>query len=566
MRAAAAAPALPLRRDRRAMISFAALGLLATLTLQVTSLAAPLLALHIFDGVLESRNTDTLWAIALVYAVAVALSGVLRYLRASLVSGAAERLARHVYVQAVVTSVRSALAGDTGRSAMALQDGSELRRLLGSSAVSDLLDQMLVPLALVFLFILHPLFFAISLAAATLMAMLGLAAERAARGNVAVSSAANSRCSASLSDRLRQSDLIAGLGMLRPVLARWQPEQLRALDRQSEAQRVALLIRCLAQVVTYGETIAIIGVGAWLLLDNVISPGALIAAKMVSSLARMPMVQVMGRCQDWILFAVTWRRLAGVVAATSAPQPAPRDDAVPPGLVVERLTLRLLASEGALVADLDLALAPGEALAVVGRNGAGKTTLLRAVAGIAAPASGRALLDGRDTFRTERSELGPCIGYLPQDPQLLEGTVLENIVRFDAECEVSAAVAASRRAGVHDAIGRFPQGYATPLGARAGVSVGQQRMVGLARAFYGAPGLLLLDEPEAGLDPATLELLRAGIVEAKAEGAAVLIATHQPETWAGVTDGTLRLRPGGGWVLERIGGRKLLTDEGGRTQ
>jgi ATP-binding cassette subfamily C protein len=189
---------------------------------------------------------------------------------------------------------------------------------------------------------------------------------------------------------------------------------------------------------------------------------------------------------------------------------------------------------------MTLRLAPGEAWAVAGPNGSGKTTLLRAVLGLAAPAEGRVLLDGQDTWRADRGALGPRLGYLPQEAQLLDGSVLENIGRFSG-APVAAAVAAARRAGVHEALGRLPRGYDSPAGPEAGLSGGQRRMVALARALLGPPRLVVLDEPEAGLDAAGRAALQGAVAAAREAGSVVLLVTHDPGSWHGRVDGVLRI-------------------------
>jgi len=192
---------------------------------------------------------------------------------------------------------------------------------------------------------------------------------------------------------------------------------------------------------------------------------------------------------------------------------------------------------------------PGTVTLVLGPNGAGKSTLLRLALGLMEPEAGSVVLDGQDTRHVDRDAIGPRIGYLPQDVQLLDGNVLQNICRFGAE-DAEAAVAAARMAGAHEMIGRLPQGYATEAGPTSGLSAGQKRMVGLARALFGGPLLLVLDEPEAGLDSAGREATLAAVTAARAQGAACLIVSHDPGLWHGQVDQLLHLGPRGRWTTE----------------
>jgi ATP-binding cassette subfamily C protein len=301
------------------------------------------------------------------------------------------------------------------------------------------------------------------------------------------------------------------------------------------------------------QQMAIVIAGAWLLTTNQASPGVMLAATTIVGFATNPVVMLVGRWRDWAYGLLAWRRLAALIEEGAPPAPVAPMAGARAGLVLDDVTVRPPGSARVLVRGLGLHLAPGEAWAVLGPNGIGKTSLLRAVVGLAVPAEGRVLLDGQDTFRVDRARIGPRIGYLPQEPLLLDGSVIENIARFEVG-QPGLAVAAARRAGAHDAIGRLHRGYDTPAGPAAGLSGGQQRMVALARALRGTPRLIVLDEPEAGLDAAQRAQLREGIAAARGDGAVVLLVTHDPRPWQGVLDGALRLGSEGAWSAERATG------------
>jgi len=544
------APARRPRRDQREVAAALALCFALSAAVQGTVLLTPLLTMHVFDGVLESRNYATLVVLTVGFALALALGGVLRLLRAALLARIAEGLGRKLQLRALAASVRVALGGDTTRPATALGDLAELRRLLGGPALADLLDLLSVPVALGFLWLMHPLFLLVGIVAVAVKAGLAVAADRATRADVAAATAQAARAKAELGAALRQPDAVRGLGMTRGVLRGWLPLWLDALEREDRAQRRVRALGGLLMLAEFAQQMAIVTAGAWLLIRQDATPGVMLAATMMIGFATNPVVALVARWRDWAFGRLAWRRLHALAEAGCAPAVAPRDASAPEGVVFDGITVCIPGSGRVLVRDLSLRLAPGEAWLLIGPNGIGKTSLLRAALGLAEPASGRVLLDGQDTFRADRATLGPRLGYLPQEPGLLEGSVLDNIARFGGGGP-EGAVEAARRLGAHDGFGRLHRGYETPAGPGGGLSGGQSRLVALARALHGTPRLLVLDEPEAGLDAAARGELRGAVVAAREAGAVVLLVTHEPAAWAGAVDGALRLGGDGGWAAER---------------
>jgi ATP-binding cassette subfamily C protein len=528
-----------------AAIRIPGLGLLAvslSLGVQAVLLAAPLLTMHVYDGVLSSRSTDTLIALAIAYVVAVALGGLLRALRAALLSAMAERLARRMQFQTIGAALRRALQGDRTAGLLALSDAGEVRRMLGGTTLSDALDLVALPVALFMLFLLHPLYGWTALAGCLLLGLLGALADRTTRDGVRKAGAMQARCTADLAGRLRQSELLDCLGMLPAVLRRWQPDYLAMLEAQDAAQRRARALQGLAGFTTQMLLLAMACTGGFLVTRDLASPGSILAASLLAGMASAPGARLVAAWRDWAFGLAAFGRLRRTIADD-------KPGVAPPGLAIRDLTLDLPGTGRVLVRNLDLAVRPGQVLLVSGPNGAGKTSLLRAILGLAAPAAGGVLLDGRDTARTPRREIGPRIGYLPQGALLLEGSVLENIARL-SPAPAAAAIAAAREAGAHEAIGRLPEGYATGAGPSAGLSGGQRQAVAMARAVFGAPSLLVLDEPEAGLDATGIEGLLAAVAAAKARGAVVVLVTHQPGPWAALVDLRLRLEgAAGAWEL-----------------
>jgi ATP-binding cassette subfamily C protein len=542
---AAAAAALS-RTPRLSRVLATVLGM--SIARQAFTLATPLLTMHVFDGVITDGNVDTLTVLSLAFAVAVVMAGVLRAVRASLLSALAEDLTRRLSIETLTTAVRSALAGSRKPALAALQDQSELRRFLGGGSLADMFDMVAMPLLLFVLWLLHPAYAVVAGGACLVLGLLGLLLDRTTRGMLRAASDQQLRNSGELQGRLRQSDLLEGLGMLSAVVRRWEPAQAEALHATDRAQSRARALRGLTEFTSFAAQGVVVVVGIILAVNNQASPGSVIAAMMLAGSATQPAMRIVLSWREWALAGLAWRRIQELFAEHGPPAPPPDRTDLAPGLILWGVDFAPAAATRPVLAGLSLHCPPGTLTLVVGPNGAGKSSALRAALGLLPESTGIVALDGIDLRAGDRARLGGAIGYLPQDVQLLEGSVLDNIARFGPE-DPEGAVMAARAAGAHAMIGRLQQGYATEAGPGGGLSNGQRRLIGLARALYGGPRLLVLDEPEAGLDAEAKQAVRAGVLAARAGGAACLIVSHDPALWEGQVDQTLRLAPGGGFTV-----------------
>jgi ATP-binding cassette subfamily C protein len=545
----APAAALAALRAAPALSSVLATAFGLSVARQALALATPLLTMHVFDSMAEGGNLDTLAVLAIAFVVALLMAAVMRAVRAALLSALSEDLSRRLSLDALQAAVRSALAGSRKPGLAALQDTAELRRFLGGGTMADLLDMVAVPIILLVLFLLHPVYGVTVTAACLLIGLLGWVLDRTTRGMVRGASDRQLQTTAELQGRLRQSDMLEGLGMLAAVVRRWQPAQAEALSAGDRAQARARAVRGVTEFASYLAQAMTVVVGVILAIGDQASPGAIIAAMMLAGMAVQPVSRIVLAWREWAFSALAWRRLQELFVAHAAPAPAPPEREAHEGLWLR--DLRWTPPEGTrrVIDGLSLYCPPGSLTVVLGPNGTGKSTLLRLALGLLRPEAGAALLDGQDTHRAAREAIGPRIGYLPQDVQLLDGSVLDNIARFGPDA-AETAVDAARLAGAHDMIGRLPQGYAAEAGPSGVLSQGQRRMIGLARALHGGPRLLALDEPEAGLDRPGREAARAAVLGARAAGAACLVVSHDPALWAGSVDQVLRLGGGGAWSVE----------------
>ncbi|HDQ4749290.1 TPA: type I secretion system permease/ATPase, partial [Pseudomonas aeruginosa] len=345
------------------------------------------------------------------------------------------------------------------------------------------------------------------------------------------------------SNNLRNAEVIEAMGMLGSMRGRWERLHQAFLDQQSLASERAARINALSKYLRIALQSLVLGLGAWLAVEGRITPGMMIAGSILMGRALGPIDQLIGVWKQWGAARDAYRRLSGLLDEFPARErrmelPEPRGhlllesvDAAPPG------------SEARTLRGLTLAIPAGSVVGVIGPSGSGKSSLARVVLGIWPTLHGSVRLDGAEIRQYERETLGPRIGYLPQDIELFAGTVAENIARF-GEVQADKVVEAARLAGVHELVLRLPQGYDTVLGVGgAGLSGGQRQRIALARALYGAPTLVVLDEPNSNLDDSGEQALLAAIQALKARGCTVLLITHRAGV-LGCADRLLALNAG----------------------
>lgn len=497
-----------------------------SLCVNLLALAPAVFMLQVFDRVLSSRSGATLLALLVGVAVALGLALALDHLRSRL-QGVIGNLAADALAPAVARAVVAQRARGVGEpSGAALHDVGTLRGVFSAQGLLALFD---APWAVIYVGVIalaHPLLGAAAGAAALLMLALALLNDRLTRRPIEAVQRASADAARYLEASLSHAEVVHALGMTDALIARWRDKntEAAALQRAAAGRSVALaaLIRMLRQAVQ----VLMLAAGAWLVITAQASPGVMIACTVLLGRALAPVEQVVG---SWKLLAegrAAWRRLGALLDAAAA---APARMALPAPLgqlSAHQLVYRAPSSERLLVAGVSLELDPGESLAIVGPSGAGKSTLVRLLTGAWQPNAGTVRLDGCDLALWPRPALGPSIGYVPQDVELFPGTVAQNIARLQT-VDAAAVVRAAQRARVHEMILGLEAGYDTvvdPSGSR--LSPGQRQRIALARALYGDPRLVVLDEPNANLDGAGEQALAEALRELRGQ-ATVVVVTHR---------------------------------------
>ena len=509
----------------------------------VLMLAVPLYMMQVYDRVLTTGSVDTLLALTAMVGLALVVFGVLEAIRGRVLSRAGSWLDRELGSPVLAGAVSGALRAGGGVSAQGLRDLATVRGYLGGPGVLPLFDAPWAPVFLGIVFLVHPLLGWIGLGGAVALFGCAVLNDTATRTKLMEASGAAVRALNAADAAVRNADAIAAMGMVPALSRRWREGVARGARVQVSASDASGSISALAKVLRFGLQVAMLGVGAWLVLAHEMSPGGMIAAAVILARGLAPVEQLITSWRALVAARAAWRRLRELMAdapapdrGTALPRPAGRLEAekvgyLPPGLrepVLRQVSLRL---------------EPGEALGIVGPSGAGKTTLVRLLVGSLEPTAGHVRLDGADLGVWRQGERGRHVGYLPQTIELFAGTVRDNIARLD-EAADEAVVEAAARAGAHGLILALPGGYDTPIGeGGVPISGGQRQRIALARALYGEPSLLVLDEPNAHLDAEGEEALVEAVTRMRARGVTVVLIAQRAALMSQV-DKMLVLRAG----------------------
>ncbi len=514
----------------------------ASLFVNLLVLTAPLYMLQLFSRVISSGSMSTLLVITLGAAVALMFYFLFDALRQKLVSRLGNRLEANLGPMVLTVLVQAASATDR-RGAQPIIDLQELRRFVIGPTFIALLDAPWSFLFVAIIFMFHPVLGIVSLIGIALLAALGIASELAGREPERIASENMRSANAKADEMLRNADVVRAMGATPTLVERWKRLSFGAMAASTQAVDRIAVMSSAARTARIALQIAILGAGVMLVLQGETTPGAMIASSILLARAAGPVEQSITGWRQLIGARAALARLNALLAAVAEgnhrmemPEPVGR-------VAVENATVVMPDRQSPLIFDVSFTLNPGDSLGLIGPSGAGKTTLARALAGLQPLSRGYVRIDDAALTDWPQDQIGRHIGYLPQRVELFDGTIAENIAMMDPDAAPSLIVAAAKRAEVHDLILALPGGYNAEVGLRGELlSAGQRQRIGLARAFYGDKRLIVLDEPNANLDPDGEEALARAVDNACAEGAVVVVVTHRMNilrhmTHAGVMQG-----------------------------
>ena len=484
--------------------------------------------LQVYDRVVSTGNLSTLLMLTLIVLLLFITMTALEWVRSQILVRVSTRLETLLNQRLFQVAFKQALfSGGQKATTQPLDDLTGLRQFLTGNGLFAFFDAPWMPIYLGILFLFHPWYGWFSVLTAILLCIVAAFTERSTSK---ILSEANNIAMATrglLAKNLRNAEVIESMGMLGNIRQRWLTGAVNVLDLQAIASSRAGLLTSLSKVIRLSSQSLILGLGAYLVIEREISPGLMIGGSILMGRALAPIDMMIGSWKGFISARDQYKRLNEILLMI----PADVDHMALPNPVgklhFEHAVVTAPSGKSAILKDLSLTIEKGDIVGVVGPSGAGKSTLGRAVLGIWPTASGSIRLDGAEVFHWDREHLGKFIGYLPQDTELFEGTIGENIARF-GEVDSEKVVAAAKMANVHELILRFPEGYDTVIGATSGnLSGGQRQRIGLARALYDNPVLIVLDEPNSNLDEQGEAALEQALVELKQKQATVLMITHR---------------------------------------
>lgn len=505
---------------------------LFSIVTNILMLAFPIYMLQIYDRVLTTSHTDTLLMLTIIIGGALLLMASIDGLRTTLTLRVGGWLTDRLGPTYLASGVRARLKTNNATSNF-ISDLTTVRNFISTQGLTFFCDVPWVPIFVTIIWMIHPQLGMLALSVALILFVLSLANEYSTRSLLRTANNTNLLASRDADAAVRNAEVVSAMGMLPALLERWQLNNLSVLeDLRRAGERSAFLVATTKFTRLFAQ-VGVLGWGAFLVIQNELTAGAMIACSILLGRALAPVEMAMNAWKNFTQARISYGRLRSQLENFPTPikrmkLPEPKGHLSIKGLSFERNGQQIL--EG-----ITFEIEPGDALAVIGPSAAGKSTLCRLLVGLAAPTDGEARLDDSEISHWDPQQLGPHVGFLPQSVELFAGTVRENIGRM-MRGDDAAVIAAAKLAHAHDMIQRMPDGYDTTIGEGGiGLSAGQRQRIGLARAVLGDPKLIVLDEPNANLDQAGESALAGALSELKSRGATIVMVGHRPSTLSEAT-------------------------------
>ena len=484
--------------------------------------------LQVYDRVMLSQSTGTLIAVSLITLFFFGVLTFAEWSRSKLLVSSGVRLDELLSKRLFHASYEAYLNPEVTNPSRSFTDLTEVRQFLTGNGIFAFFDAPWAPIYIAVLFMLHPWLGVMAIGFGAVQAVLAWWSSNATKPAQAAASKSQLEVSGYLQSKFRNAEVIESMGMVSHLYRRWAERNVKAMGTALHAQAVAGRVVAWSKFVRYTQQSLALGGGALLVIQGELSPGAMIAANVLMTRALAPVDLMVGTWAGFLSAKDAFIRLRDLLEAHPLREKAPMGIAPKGDVVLKDVVASAPGRKEPILKGVSAIMPVGTITVVLGASGSGKSTLARVLLGIWPSTSGQVLLDGQSILNWDRMELGPHIGYLPQDIELFDGTIAENIARA-GQVVSEKVIAAADAAGLHQMILRFPKGYDTPMGEAGGLlSGGQRQRIGLARAMYGDPELMVLDEPNANLDDEGEAALVRAVQGMKAKGKTVVLISHRP--------------------------------------
>ncbi len=506
-------------------------------TVNLLALTGSMYMMQVYDRVLSSRSISTLVALSILAFGLYLFQGLLEITRSQSLVRIAGRIDRNYMVPAHSAALRLSLLGRQGGEAQQpIRDVDTIRGFLSGQGPVAILDLPWMPLFIAFVFVLHPVLGWVTVGGAIVLVCMTLLTERRTTEPTKALTQAMSKRATLLESHTRHAEVLRAMGFSHRAMARFQAANSEHVALQRQLTDVTTGFSAISRTIRLVLQSALLGIGAYLVIEGQMSAGAIIACSIASSRAYAPIEAAIANWKGFVAARQSATRLSAVVSANAdKPDPSLELPAPAKSLKLENISVAIPGSQRTVINNVSFELTAGQALAIIGQSAAGKSSLARALVGVWPVVRGAVRLDNGDIRHWSEELLGSHIGYLPQDVELFDGSITDNIARFTDDPDSMKVIAAAKAAGVHEMVLRLPEGYETKLGERGtALSAGQRQRIALARALFDDPFLVVLDEPNSNLDAEGEEALAGAIQSVRDRGGILVVVAHRSGVLAAV--------------------------------